>query len=174
VAVFLAAGIDKLDGFYARKYGEPSWIGRQLDSFLDSFIYLIPGGILFYVDIGPNPMVGAFVGFVVIAFGGLRLIRYAEEGLGEEGDVSFYRGLTVVHINTVVVANYLLIQYTPIQFGSVQLGWTGWLAAFSTILFSPLLITERKSYKSLVGHLAAAGFGVVAIILVLNLELVIF
>jgi CDP-diacylglycerol--serine O-phosphatidyltransferase len=57
----------------------------------------------------PNDVASLVVGFLLLAFGGLRLIRHSSEGFGSDGETSYYHGTTVVHTNLVVVANYFLV-----------------------------------------------------------------
>ena len=155
VAMFAAYGFDKLDGYYARTFGEPTEFGRRLDSFVDAFVYLVPAALIFHFALAPHPVVSVAVGFLLLAFGGLRLIRHADEGFGADGETSYYVGLTVVHANVVVVANYFL--------ATLVAGWTGWLAALAIAAVCPLMCSGYKSYKTLAGHVLAGGGGVLAL-----------
>jgi CDP-diacylglycerol--serine O-phosphatidyltransferase len=150
VVMFGAFGFDKLDGFYARRYGSPSPFGRQVDSFIDVFTYLVTGALLFHVAMAPGLAVSAVVGFAIICFGGLRLVRHNHEGFQEHGDTSFYRGTTVVHTNVVVVANYLLVVFVA--------EWTGWLAAVPILLSCPLMVSDYRAFKTVWGHVLVGGF----------------
>lgn len=162
VATFAAAGLDKLDGYYARTFGEPTRFGRQLDSFVDIFVYLVTAALLFHVAISPHAAVSALVGFLLFAFGVLRLLRHADEGFGEDEGTSYYLGVTVVHATVVVVANYYLLALVPI--------WNGWLATVTVVACCPLMVSGYKSYKTDFGH-ALAGLGAfVAVALALALE----
>lgn len=162
VATFGAAGLDKLDGFYARTYGEPTRFGRQLDSFVDIFVYLVTAALLFHFAVSPHPFVSAAVGFLLVAFGVLRLLRHADEGFGDEDGTSYYLGLTVVHAMVLVVANYYLL--------ALVAEWNGWIAAASVVALCPLMVSGYKSYKSDAGH-ALAGLGaVLAVALAVAME----
>lgn len=168
VAMFAAYGFDKLDGFYARRFDCTSSAGRRLDSFVDVFIYLLTGALLFHVTMAPTLTVSAVVGFVLIACGGLRLVRFNAEGFGTDGDTSFYRGLTVVHANLAVVANYFLLELSP-SWNGVPL-WTGWTAGATIAIVAPLMLSNYRSYKTW-GRQALVGIcGVVAVGLALALE----
>jgi CDP-diacylglycerol--serine O-phosphatidyltransferase len=165
-AVLLMFGgyaLDKADGAYARWRGVSSPFGRQIDSFIDVFVYLVTGALLFHYAVSPHPAVSAVVGFLILAFGGLRLVRHNAEGFGDEDGRSYYHGTTVVHTNLVVVASYLLLSLLPL--------WNGWLAAVVVALACPPMVSDYKSYKSATGHALAAGAVVLAAALVVLVEL---
>ena len=191
VTTFAAAGLDKLDGYYARTYGEPTRFGRQLDSFIDVFVYLVTAALLFHYAISPQLAVSALVGFLLFAFGVLRLLRHADEGFAEDegtttpghgterdcatdadgvpesqDGVSYYLGVTVVHALVLVVANYFLLALTPV--------WNGWLAALTIVALCPLMVSGYKSYKSDLGHALAGLGGLLAVALALSLEFGVF
>lgn len=153
LVMFGAFLLDKLDGWYARRAGVSSPFGRRVDSFIDIFAYLVPGALLYHVAVAPNDLASLVVGFLVLSFGGLRLIRHSDEGFGVDGETSYYHGTTVVHTNLVVVANYFLV---------VLVGpWNGWLAGLLVAAACPLMISDYKAYKTDVSH-ALAGLGTVA------------
>ena len=143
---------DKLDGYYARSRGVSSSFGRQVDTFIDIFAYLVTGALLYHVALSPSAWLTLVVGFAILAFGGLRLVRHAEEGFGETDETSYYVGWTVVHVNFVVLAMFYLDLFV------VDIG--GWLAAVPIVLSCPLMISGYKSYKTTAGH-ALAGLVVV-------------
>lgn len=138
--VFAAFGLDKLDGWVARKTGSASPFGRRIDSFIDVFAYLVPSALVFHYALAPNAAVSAIVGFLVIGFGGLRLVRHNDEGFGVEGDVSYYRGTTVVHTAVVVIANVVATAAIPL--------WNGWLAAVTVAAACPFMLSDYRSYKT--------------------------
>jgi CDP-diacylglycerol--serine O-phosphatidyltransferase len=162
VAVFAAFLFDKLDGYWARRQGTNSAFGRQIDSFIDIFTYVVSGALLYHVTISPHPVVGTLVGFVVVAFGGLRLVRHNSEGFGTESGTSYYVGTTVVHTYLVILANYFLV--------SLVGPWNGWLAGATIVLVSPLMTSRYKAYKTDLGHALVAVGGVVAAGLALGFE----
>ena len=162
LTMFGAFLLDKLDGWYARRAGVSSPFGRRVDSFIDIFAYLVPGALLFHVAMAPNDVASLVVGFLLLAFGGLRLIRHSSEGFGSDGETSYYHGTTVVHTNLVVVANYFLV---------VLVGpWNGWLASLLVAAACPLMISDYKAYKTDVSHALAALGVLVATALALALE----
>jgi CDP-diacylglycerol--serine O-phosphatidyltransferase len=162
VAVLWAFLFDKFDGYWARRQGSSSAFGRQIDSFIDIFTYVVSGAILYHVAISPHPAVGTLVGFVVVAFGGLRLVRHNSEGFGTDDGTSYYVGTTVVHTHLVVLANYFLVTLVG--------PWNGWLAGATIVVVSPLMTSRYKAYKTDLGHFLVGGVGVVAAGLALGLE----
>lgn len=152
---------DKLDGFYARRTGETSRFGRAIDSFIDVFVYLVSAALLYHYTMAPHPVASVVVGFVVLMFGGLRLVRHTTEGFGTEGGDSYYVGTTVVHTHVVVLANYFLMVFTP---------WNGWLAGVTILAACPLMTSQYRAYKTDVGHWLVAGVGAVAVALCLAIE----
>jgi len=161
LAMFAAFLFDKLDGYYARRTGNSSPFGRRVDSFIDVFAYLVPAALL-YRTVSPHVAVTWVVGFVILAFGGLRLVRHNAEGFGENDGHSYYHGTTVVHTNLVVVANYVLVILT---------GWSGWSAGVVVAAVCPLMISDYKAYKTDTSHVLAGGCVVLATALAVCFEL---
>jgi CDP-diacylglycerol--serine O-phosphatidyltransferase len=162
VAVLVGFLFDKLDGYYAREHGSTSAFGRQIDSFIDIFTYLVSAALLYHVALSPHPVASAAVGFVVLMFGGLRLIRHNDEGFLDESGTSYYHGTTVVHTHVVVLANYFLFQFVPL--------WNGWLAGLTVVAVCPLMTSEYRAYKTEFAHLLVGLGGVVTVALCLGLE----
>jgi len=162
VVMFGAFVLDKLDGYWARRRGISSKFGRQIDSFIDIFAYLVTGALLFHYELAPNRPVSAVVGFAILAFGGLRLVRHNAEGFDSEDDVSYYHGTTVVHTNAVVVSNYLLASLVGF--------WGGWIAAATVLVATPLMISEYRAPKTAGAHVLLGAFstGVVGICLLIE------
>jgi CDP-diacylglycerol--serine O-phosphatidyltransferase len=161
LAMFAAFLLDKLDGYYARRTGNSSPFGRRVDSFIDVFAYLVPAALL-YRTFSPHMAVTWVVGFLILAFGGLRLIRHNAEGFGENDGRSYYHGTTVVHTNLVVVANYALATLT---------GWSGWSAGLVIAAVCPLMISDYKAYKTDTSHVLAGicVLGMTALVLCFEL-----
>jgi len=162
VVMFGAFAFDKLDGYWARRRGVSSRFGRQIDSFIDIFAYLVTGALLFHYELAPGRVVSAVVGFVVLAFGGLRLVRHNAEGFESTDDVSYYHGTTVVHTNVVVVVNYLLVIFVGF--------WNGWIATATVLGASPLMISEYRAPKTVTANVLLGTFAVVALCLCLLVE----
>ncbi|ELZ96488.1 CDP-diacylglycerol--serine O-phosphatidyltransferase [Haloferax mucosum ATCC BAA-1512] len=162
VAVLVGFVFDKADGYYARKTGTTSAFGRQIDSFIDIFTYLVSAALLYHIALAPNAVVSAVVGFVVLTFGGLRLIRHNSEGFGDESGTSYYHGTTVVHTHLVVLANYFFFQFVPI--------WNGWVAGATIVAVCPLMTSDYKAYKTDAGHFIVGVAGAIAVAGCLALE----
>ena len=159
LTMFGAFGFDKLDGYWARRTGTTSKFGRQIDSFIDIFAYLVTGALLFHYELAPNDVVSAVVGFAILALGGLRLVRHSAEGFESVDATSYYHGTTVVHTCVVVLANYVAIQLFPF--------WNGWLATVLVLVATPLMISEYRAPKTIGAHvllgILALGIGAVAV-----------
>jgi CDP-diacylglycerol--serine O-phosphatidyltransferase len=159
LTMFGAFGFDKLDGWWARRQGTASKFGRQIDSFIDIFAYLVTGALLFHYELAPNEVVSAVVGFVILAFGGLRLVRHNAEGFDAREGTSYYHGTTVVHTNGVVLVNYALVETVA--------WWNGWLAAASVLVAAPLMISAYRAPKTVRAHVvlgvAMAAIGAVCL-----------
>lgn len=162
LAMFGAFFLDKVDGWYARRTGNSSPFGRQIDSFVDIFAYLVPAVLLYHFVLAPNPFASLVVGFLVFAFGGLRLVRHNSEGFGSDGDASFYHGTTVVHTNVLVVANYFLARFVG--------AWNGWAAGILIAAACPLMVSDYKAYKTDATHLLAAAAALLACALAVAVE----
>lgn len=152
VATMGGFAFDKLDGYIARQYDRQSDIGPEVDAFLDVFVYLVTGAILFQTTIAPNPVVGVVGGFLIIAFGGLRLLRFTEEGFVVENGTSYYRGTTVVHTSLLVLCNYVLVLLVG--------PWNGWLATATIVGACPLMLSDHCSEKSVRSQSIVAALGV--------------
>jgi CDP-diacylglycerol--serine O-phosphatidyltransferase len=155
LVMFGAFFFDKLDGWYARRHSISSSFGRQIDSFIDVFAYLVTGALLYHVALSPTVWMTILVGFAILTFGGLRLVRHASEGFGESDGTSYYVGYTVVHVNFAVLLTYYLDLFVA--------GWNGWLAALPILAVCPLMVSGYKSYKTNVSHGLAALFCLCAI-----------
>lgn len=140
IMVMLGAFLfDLLDGFYARKFHLDTVQGRQLDSFVDIFIYLLFSSLFFYKYLTPNKLLGVLVGFIIIAFGILRLVRFNNEGILTTNGKSYYRGITVVHISLAVLISYFLSRLTRF--------WNPWISTLLLLIISPLMLSNIKSFK---------------------------
>ncbi|ELZ19796.1 CDP-alcohol phosphatidyltransferase [Haloterrigena salina JCM 13891] len=162
LAMFGAFLLDKADGWYARRTGTSSPFGRQVDSFIDIFAYLVPAVLLYHFVLAPHVLASLVVGFLVLAFGGLRLVRHNEEGFGSDGGASYYHGTTVVHTNLLVVANYFV--------AALVAPWNGWIAGLLVAAACPLMVSDYKAYKTDGTHVLAGLAAVAAVGLALGLE----
>lgn len=135
MAAFL---FDCLDGYIARKYQHDTVFGRQVDSYVDIFTYLIFAVILFTKYISPHFVIGLIVSFSILLFGGLRLIRFNSEGILEDQKDKYYRGVTVVHMSFVTLICYFLQSIISLN---------NWLSSLLLFLISLSMISDYKSYK---------------------------
>jgi len=153
---------DKLAGFYARRTGATSRFGRGIDSFIDVFVYLVSAALLYHYTMAPHPVASVVVGFVLLMFGGLRLVRHTADGFGSEGETSYYVGTTVVHTHLVVLANdFLTVFVDP---------WNGWVAGLTVVAVCPLMTSRYRARKTDVGHWLVAVLGSLAAALGLAVE----
>lgn len=107
ICAALAFVLDSLDGYTARKLNKVSELGRQLDSMVDLVGYSVYAGLLTYRILLPN-WEGVVVGYAIVVFGLLRLIRFNIEGFTEQDDVRYYRGVVVCHLSLAAIALVLL------------------------------------------------------------------
>ena len=163
LTMFGAFLFDKLDGYWARRTGTTSPFGRQLDSFIDIFAYLVTGALLFHYELAPNDAVSAVVGFAILAFGGLRLIRHSSEGFESHDSVSYYHGTTVVHTSAVVLLNYVALNLFSF--------WNGWIATVLVLVSAPFMISEYRAPKTVGAHVLLGGLTVGVGAVALGLEL---
>jgi CDP-diacylglycerol--serine O-phosphatidyltransferase len=103
---------DCLDGYVARKMHKESEFGRQLDGSFDFFNYLVFSALLFWKYISPN-LFGIIVGFLILATGAFRLIRFNIEGFVVKDNKLYYAGIVVCHILLTTVMLFLIQQFYP-------------------------------------------------------------
>lgn len=140
IMVMLVAFIfDLLDGYWARKLDRTSALGRQVDSYVDIFTYLVFSALFFNSFLSPYEFVSILVGFLILTFGGLRLIRFNSEGILSEDGRKFYRGVIVVYINLVIVCNYFLQEFVPY--------WNQWFSALTVATVCPFMLSNYKTHK---------------------------
>lgn len=139
IVIMIAFLFDLLDGYVARKSDQVTKFGRELDSYGDIFIYLTFSSLLFYFYLAPNRITGLFVGFFILMFGGLRLIRFNIEGIKKEKQLKYYRGVTVVHVMFLTLICYFLKQLVSL--------WADYFSALVLLIASPTMISNYKSYK---------------------------
>ena len=146
--------LDMLDGFVARRLGTASEFGRQLDSMIDLVNYSLYSAVLAGFHLVPGP-IGWVLGFVIVATGALRLIRFNIDGFEDE-DVKYYRGVVTCHLSLAAIVLLVLEQ---------TLGGFAWVSIVVLTVLSVLqlsLIRTRKTgrqalWASLVVPLAIAA-----------------
>lgn len=108
----IAFFLDCLDGYVARKIYKESEFGRQLDSTFDFFNYLTFSALLFWKYISPN-LLGVLVGFLILATGAFRLIRFNVEGFAVKNNQLYYTGIVVCHISLTTIILFFIQQIYP-------------------------------------------------------------
>ncbi|MEX0616423.1 MAG: CDP-alcohol phosphatidyltransferase family protein [Candidatus Woykebacteria bacterium] len=87
---------DTFDGFLARRFKQESEFGRQLDSFVDAFIYLIYPSLVFYLHFKLQDLTSVVILYIFVLAGVFRLVRFNIVGYVGEKTKMGYPGLPVV------------------------------------------------------------------------------
>lgn len=111
---FLAFVLDTLDGYAARRLKKVSELGRQLDSMIDLINYSVYSALIVVLVLIPN-VLGVLVGFFIVFFGVLRLIRFNLEGYISDNSATYYRGVVVCHISLVAISLLLITSLVEIH-----------------------------------------------------------
>ena len=74
--ILVAFVLDAVDGYLARRLGQESDFGRQLDGHVDVFVYLLYPALSYYYFFGLRDAVSFLVIFTYMAFGIFRLVRF--------------------------------------------------------------------------------------------------
>lgn len=133
--------LDMLDGFVARRLGVSSEFGRQLDSFIDVINYSLYAAVLSSFYIAPG-ILGWSVGFVIVATGILRLIRFNIEGFTDDEPIKYYRGIVVCHLS---LAAIVFLLFDQIFEGAP---WVAVLGSVVLVVLSLLQLTLIKIRKT--------------------------
>ena len=91
----MALVADTLDGFIARKLKQESEFGRQFDSFVDVFIYLIYPSLVYYLHFKLEDFISLVVLYFFILTGVFRLVRFNLIGYIDNKKIKGYPGLPV-------------------------------------------------------------------------------
>lgn len=138
ISNMVAFGFDVIDGYTARKLKVDSKLGREIDSFVDIFTYILFASLLFFLYLSPHIFMSFFVGFVLILFGGLRLIRYNNEGILVDEKKPYYRGVTVLHLNFITILFYFIGILFPFLI---------WPLSFIILFLAFTMLNNYKTYK---------------------------
>lgn len=130
----LAFIIDFLDGFLARKTNKVSDFGRQLDSQVDVFIYLLYPSLFFYFYFSLNDIFSLICIFLFLAAGIFRLVRFNVLGYIVNENGNNYSGLPVVFSHLLIVIFWLINFW--------QLRYFVFLADFFLIVTSFLMLAS--------------------------------
>lgn len=109
----IAFQLDVLDGYLARRLNKTSDFGRQLDSLSDVINYSLLAALVTSQHLLPN-LLGNVVGFLILAFGILRLALFNVKGFYAEGEVLYYRGIITCHLSLATLLIYVLERITPL------------------------------------------------------------
>ena len=110
LCALLAFLLDMADGYIARRFKVSSEFGRQLDSMIDVINYSVYSAVLVSFYLAPG-VFGWAVGFVIVATGILRLLRFNTEGFSDDEPVKYYRGIVVVHLSLASITLLLLREW---------------------------------------------------------------
>ncbi len=100
--IFIAALLDRFDGMVARKLGQESELGKQLDSMSDIISFGVAPAILIYmVDLYQFGTVGMIIAIIYISCGAFRLARFnIMESTG------YFTGLPITAAGTILTLSY--------------------------------------------------------------------
>jgi CDP-diacylglycerol--glycerol-3-phosphate 3-phosphatidyltransferase len=128
IVFLIAASTDWMDGYWARKYGQVTKLGRIFDPFVDKII--ICGSFIALVEVPDSP-VAAWMATIVIARELLvTSLRGIIEGAGGDFSASWLGKWKMVLQCAAVVAVLLTYIVAPVP---VWLGWTTWALLWGAI-----------------------------------------
>ncbi len=132
--VFLvAASTDWVDGYYARKYGQVSKLGRVFDPFVDKIIIC---GTFIFLCAEPNSMIAPWMAVVVVGREMLvTVLRSSIEQAGGDFSANMSGKLKMVFQCAAVVASLLVLRSednVPAWLSWTTLGLI-WLSILSTV-----------------------------------------
>ncbi len=107
--IFIAALLDRFDGMVARKLGQESELGKQLDSMSDIISFGVAPAILIYmVDLFEFGTVGMIVAIIYIASGAFRLARF---NIMESN--GYFTGLPITAAGTILTLSFFGLSIFP-------------------------------------------------------------
>lgn len=109
--IFIAALLDRFDGMVARKLGQESELGKQLDSMSDIISFGVAPAILIYmVDLFEFGTAGMVITIIYIASGAFRLARF--NIMDSNG---YFTGLPITAAGTILTLSYFgLSIFSPV------------------------------------------------------------
>lgn len=114
ILCILAFLLDTLDGYVARKLNKASDFGRQLDGMIDAFNYSLFAALLTWHIILPN-VLGAIVGYIILATGIIRLVGFNIEGYIRKDNILYYRGVVTCYISLLAASFVVLGRFIKIN-----------------------------------------------------------
>ena len=108
--ILFAGMFDAIDGKIARLLGIPSRFGTEFDSFADTVSFCAAPSVMIYTIYVQQlpPILGAFISFIPLLFGTIRLARF--NLLEEETPRPFFIGLTTP-LNALILFGYMLFSH---------------------------------------------------------------
>lgn len=134
----LAFLLDATDGYIARKLKKDSAFGRQLDGMIDAFNYSLMAALVTMLVLLPG-WLGFAVGFLILAFGILRLVLFNIDGYLEQGDVRYYTGVVTPHLSLACVLIFFVEHFVALP---------DWLIATVLIVLALGQISTLKVRKT--------------------------
>jgi len=137
----VALVLDMFDGMLARRLGLESEFGRQLDSHVDVFIYLLYPALAFYLFLGMKSVFSLLCLFLFLAAGIFRLVRFTLRGFEVSRDTGerAYCGLPVYFTHLLLLVLVCLKIYQAPGFG--------FLACAAVLAVSALMVSKIKVPK---------------------------
>jgi CDP-diacylglycerol--serine O-phosphatidyltransferase len=140
VALFIAALLDRLDGWVARLTGTSSDFGVQLDSLADVISFgMAPALMVHMWALSELPKIGAWVPFLYLAAGSARLARFNIQSPVQ--DKRYFVGLPIPAAACVLAA---CVFYNPTP---VRDPMTSGLVAVLVVLLAVLMVSKVR-YRS--------------------------
>lgn len=115
--ILIAFIMDALDGYIARRLKKESSFGRQLDGYVDVFVFLLYPALSFYLFFGLRDVVSIIIVFIYIAAGVLRLARFNVTGFitAQNKEHLSYSGLPVF-FNHLTILILLAFKWLPVKY----------------------------------------------------------
>lgn len=137
----VALVLDMFDGMLARGLGLESEFGRQLDSHVDVFIYLLYPALAFYLFLGMKSVLSMLCLFLFLAAGLFRLVRFTLRGfeVSQDTGARAYCGLPVYFTHLLLLALVCLKIYQAPGFS--------FLACAAVLAVSALMVSSIKVPK---------------------------
>ena len=149
VVFVVAAATDWVDGYYARRYGQVTKVGRVFDPFVDKFIIC---GVFIFLATVPASGIAAWMAVVVVSREMLvTALRSFIEQSGGDFSANMAGKLKMVFQCVAVGASLVALMYLP-EARPAWLAWTlvisVWLAVLSTIQSGiGYVITAAKYFR---------------------------
>lgn len=135
--------LDAFDGMLARRLGQESEFGRQLDSHVDVFIYLVYPALACYLFLGVSGALGVAALSVFMAAGIFRLVRFTLQGFAATADgARAYSGMPVYYNHLLLLALLALKLY---GFQYFEAAASGTLLAAAALMVSRVKVPKPVS-----------------------------